>query len=166
MREDDKQRIPTEGDVIRVKACGPFKANEGSDLVVLFLGAADEGGPADVPAYLGKLGFQRTHAFELVLSFRTIAQSPPEDWTTKVIFTAGSPAEAVAAAVRFARWCESQEADSEVDTLALSLTRLGPIGPAGRPHNGRGRTFAMWAAGTGRRLEDLLAPPAAGPTPG
>lgn len=150
--------VPRQGDVLRVAECGPFRAQEGSDLVVLFLGACPLGERPDVPAYLDKLGFRRAHAFEVTLEFAgdPAGDVSDRDWTESHVFQAGSPREALEGAVRFANFRRRGLEECELRSMSLCLMRMGPIGPEGKPHNGRGRTFASWSSETCRPLEDLL----------
>jgi hypothetical protein len=140
-------KLGRQGDVVRVPQLGHIAPKEGHDLVALFLGACRLADEPDVPTYLKQLGFQRTHCFEVTLS-----------WPYSVsrhVFTADSPLEAVEAAVRFALMLETDR-EEELQGLSLCLTRLGPIGADGKPYNGRGQSFARWSIASSTPVTILL----------
>lgn len=153
-----KRSIGRQGDVVRVQQLGGIRPRDGHDLVALFLGACRREDTPDAAAYLRQIGFARVHVFEVSLYWDRHAQ--------RLCFTADGPREAVTAAVRFARRMEAEASSSgRLLGLSLCLSRLGPIGEDGAPHNGRGQPFARWHADSGVPMESLCsepAPPAAG----
>jgi hypothetical protein len=140
-------KLGRQGDVVRVPRLGDIAPKEGHDLVVLFLGACRLEDEPDVPVYLRQLGFQRTHCFEVTLSW-------PYS-TDRHVFTAESPQEAVEGAVRLALMMETDREEA-LQGLSLCLMRLGPVAPDGKPHNGRGQSFARWSIVTNEPVTILL----------
>jgi hypothetical protein len=145
--------IPRQGDVYCVErlrsTAGDIRPKEGHQLVVLFLGACEVGLEPDVPAFLERIGFRRSHVFEA--TFATGLDDFIEYETC--VFTADSPAEAALSAVRMARGPSMR--DSRLQGLAVRLRRLGPIDSDGKLHDGRGKVFASWTTESGRTLEEF-----------
>jgi len=142
------------GDVVRLPElslpAGTCRPKEGHDLVLLFLGACRLEDQPDAAAFLRGLGFQRSHVFEVTLYWSLC--------TTSLAFMADSPREAAVSAVRLTRFMEGRQDDGrELEGLSLCLSRLGPIGPEGKPYNGRGQTFLRWSASSGTTLDELEA---------
>lgn len=142
------------GDIVRPHQLGQATANPGHTLVAMFLGACREELEPDVPAYLRSVGFARIHVFEVTLYWR----EGEEEYSSSLLTTAETPMESVRGAVRWARFASRNATGSpaELRGLTVALMRLGPVGPEGKPHNGRGRTFASWSAESGLTLESLL----------
>jgi hypothetical protein len=144
------------GDVIRLPEIQGVRAKEGSDLVLVFLGACELADKPNVPIFLRQLGFARTHAFEVTLYWLDAALGEETPCTaTRHVYLAESPPEALAAACRFARAMNEAETELSLAGLSLCLTRLGEIAPNGHPHNGRGQVFARWSLDAGGGLDSL-----------
>jgi hypothetical protein len=145
--------VPRQGDVYCVErlrsTAGDIRPKEGHQLVVLFLGACEVGLEPDVPAFLERIGFRRSHVFETTFAIR---QHEGIEYET-CVFTADSPAEAALSALRMARGPEMR--DCQLQGLAVRLRRLGPVDSDGNPHDGRGKVFASWTAESGRTLEEF-----------
>jgi len=159
------------GDVVRPTTLGQVTAKPGHTLVVLFLGACREDQEPSVPEYLRSVGFTRSHCFEVTLYWRERALDGDAyyDYSSSLLTTAETPLEAVQGAVRYAQLALRRAEESanvapdrraDLRGLTVGLMRLGPVGPDGKPHNGRGRTFASWSAESGEPLEKLLEAPA------
>jgi hypothetical protein len=156
------------GDVVRPHTLGQVSAKPNHTLVVLFLGACREDQEPNVPEYLRSVGFTRSHCFEVTLYWSEwdVGECAPinvEEYSSALLTTAETPREAVEGAVRYALAARARVEANRVDGrgillrgLTVGLMRLGPIGPDGKPHNGRGRVFASWSAESGEPLEKIL----------
>ena len=165
------------GDVLRPHSLGQVTAKPDHTLVVLFLGACRKDQEPNVPEYLRSVGFQRSHVFKVTLYWREhlsneSGDASQADYSSSLLAMHETPREAVEGAVRYARLMdEKARKDNTVGRddgvqlrgLTVALMRLGPIGGDGKPHNGRGRTFASWSAESGEPLEKILEPSEARP---
>lgn len=148
-----RERAGRPGDVVRLPELGHIRPKPGHDLVCVFLGACRLEDEPDAAAYLQGIGFTRSHAFEVTLHWMN---GPQLTHSSRHVFLADTPREALESAVRFAGAMRETETVCDLAGMSLCLMRLGRIGPDGRPNNGRGQAFARWSADSGRSLESLL----------
>jgi len=151
------------GDVVRLPRLGDAHPAPGSDLVAVFLGACRLDEEPDVPAFLRRLGWTRSHVFEVSYGIRH-GPADVSRWTE--VFSAATPRDAAESAVRLCQAHAAEEPGSVLEHAEVRLLRVGPVTAAGGSGNVPGKVFVRWSRDTGAPFDSVLrsepAPPAGG----
>lgn len=159
-----KKPTPKKGDVIlnreMTTQSGRLTAQKGHQLVSVFLGSVPDGQDPDPLRRMHSLGFRQMTMFELSLKIQDHAEK--REW--RLVYCCLGAVDAVEAAQRFANKMMTDAFNNAPPespapvllSMAVGTIQVGPIGPDGTPHNGRGPAFFSWAHGHGVSLDDHI----------
>lgn len=137
---------------------GKLTADDGQELVCLFLGTVAEGQDPHAEKRLYELGWRQATIFEAVIGLRSDEAS---DETVRVMFSCLGGLDAIEAAIRFG----AAEIRDLVDVFGTSyvfdrvlvrLVTIGGIDGDGRPQTSQNKPFFYWQDGKGISLHDYV----------